>query len=348
MTAPRVLHLFLLLLLLLSSILPLFYHRLLDQKLVLGTPARRRNLTVLLWHWPFGRPYRLNGDRCLARYNISRCFLTHNRSAFPTADVVVFHHHELSHGRSVPPVHLPRPTSQHWVWLSLEPPTHNTNLSQLSGLFNWTMSYRRDADIVIPYGKTVPGASETNFQVTTNRSCLVSWVISRYETHQIRASVYQSLKRFIPIQVYGKWNKRPLSRKKLLPTIAKCLFYLSFENSEAKDYISEKLWRNAFQAGAVPVVLGPSRASYEALAPPHSFIHVSDFKSMEDLAAYLKELAADKMAYEEYFLWRRTHAIKTYTDWSERLCQICVQYPHLPATKVYQDLEHWVHHRDSD
>lgn len=343
----RAFRLFLGLLLLLTLVWPLFYHRLLEDKPVPQAPAGRRNLTVLLWRWPFGRSYRLNGDRCLGKYSIGGCFLTDRPSAFSVADVVVFHHQELSGGRSVLPLHLPRPAAQRWVWLSLEPPAHNANLSQLNGLFNWTMSYRRDADVFVPYGKTVRGGSEPRLRAAWNRSCLVSWVVSSYQPDQTRAGVYQRLKRLLPIRVFGRWNKKPLSNRELLPTIAQCLFYLSFENSEAKDYISEKLWRNAFQAGAVPVVLGPSRATYEALAPPRSFIHISDFQTTEDLATYLKELAADRKSYEEYFLWRRTHSIKTFSDWRERLCQICAQHPHLPPRKVYWDLERWVHGTDS-
>ncbi len=333
------------LLLLFSALSSLLYYSFLDQKLYLQTyhlDVPQRNISILLWHWPFGRSYRLDGNKCLDMYNISCCFLTDNISAFSTADVVVFHHHELNRGLSSLPLHLVRPASQHWVWLSMEPPVNNANLTRLNGLFNWTMSYRRDADISIPYGKTMLGGDELGFQFAPNHSCLVSWVVSRYRPHQARARVYQSLKKYIPIEVYGKWNKKPLSNKKLLPTIANCLFYLSFENSEVKDYISEKLWRNAFQAGAIPVVLGPSRATYEALAPPRSFIHVADFKTTADMAAYLKRVAADRQVYEEYFQWHRTHRIKTYTDWRERLCQICVKYPSLPANRVYQDLESWV------
>ncbi|XP_029296013.1 alpha-(1,3)-fucosyltransferase 7-like [Cottoperca gobio] len=336
---------FLLLLLLLIFLSSLLYYIFLDQTLYLQKyhPAvPQRNISILLWHWPFGHSYRLDGDKCLEMYNIRRCFLTDNISAFSTADVVVFHHQELRGGLSSLPLHLDRPASQHWVWLSMEPPVNNANLTPLTGLFNWTMSYRRDADISIPYGKTMLRGDELSFKAVPNRSCLVSWVVSRYQPHQARAGVYQSLKKYIPIEVYGKWNKKPLSNKKLLPTISKCIFYLSFENSEAKDYISEKLWRNAFQAGAIPVVLGPSRADYEALAPPGSFIHVADFKSTADLAAHLKHVAADRWAYEEYFQWHHTHRIKTYTDWRERLCQICVQFPSLPANRVYQDLESWV------
>lgn len=335
---------FLLLLLILSLLLSLFYYCLLDQRFYLQKyhlDVPQRNISILLWHWPFGRSYRLDGDKC-QMYNISRCFLTDNTSAFSTADVVVFHHQELSTGLSALPLHLDRPASQHWVWMSMEPPVNNANLTQLNGLFNWTMSYRRDADISIPYGKTILGSDDPGFQAAPNHSCLVSWVVSKYQAHQARAGVYKSLKKYIPIEVYGSWNKKPLSDRKLLPTIANCMFYLSFENSEAKDYISEKLWRNAFQAGAIPVVLGPSRATYEALAPPGSFIHVADFKSTADLAAYLKHVAADRQAYEAYFQWHSTHRIKTYTDWRERLCQICVQYPSLPASRIYQDLESWV------
>ncbi|XP_034547063.1 alpha-(1,3)-fucosyltransferase 7-like [Notolabrus celidotus] len=303
----------------------------------------QRNISILLWHWPFGRSFRLRGDKCQTKYNISGCLLSDNTSTFSTADVVVFHHHELSNGRSLLPLHHDRPASQRWVWLSLEPPVNTLNLSQLKGLFNWTMSYRRDADIPVPYGQTLLGGDGHVLKAAPNRSCLLSWVVSRYWPQQARAAVYQSLKKSVPIQVYGRWNRRPLSDRKLLPTISKCFFYLSFENSEATDYISEKLWRNAFQAGVVPVVLGPSRATYEALAPPRSFIHVSDFRSTAELAAYLKRVAADRRAYEEYFQWHRTHRIKTYTDWIERLCQICVQYPSLPPNRVYEDLEDWFH-----
>ncbi|XP_008275247.1 alpha-(1,3)-fucosyltransferase 7 isoform X2 [Stegastes partitus] len=249
---------------------------------------------------------------------------------------------ELSSGLSSLPLHLDRPASQHWVWLSMEPPVNNANLTQFNGLFNWTMSYRHDADIFVPYGKTMLEREDIGFQAAPNRSCLVSWVVSKYRPQQARAVVYQSLKKYIPIEVYGKWNKKLLPDNKLLPTIANCLFYLSFENSEAKDYITEKLWRNAFQAGAIPVVLGPRRATYEAVAPPHSFIHVSDFKHTADLAAYLKHVAADRQTYEVYFQWHHTHRIKIYTDWRERLCQICVKYPSLQINKVYQDLERWV------
>lgn len=326
----------------------LLYYCMLDepphhQKRQVDVPLR--NLSILLWHWPFGRSYSLVGDKCLELYNISRCLLTDNTSAYRKADVVVFHHQELRKSLSLLPDK--RPSSQHWVWMSMEPPAHHGNLTQLNGIFNWTMSYRLDADIHIPYGKTVAGGDARGAQPPPNSSCLVSWVVSNYQAAQARSIFYQRLKNYIPIKVYGRWNRKPLSKRMLLPTIGNCLFYLSFENSQAKDYISEKLWRNAYEGGVVPVVLGPDKETYESLAPPGSFIHVADFKSPADLAAHIKKVAADRREYEKYFQWRQTHRIKTYTDWRERLCQICIKYPSLAAHKVYHDLQGWTQDRQS-
>lgn len=332
--------LFSIVLLLFTFLPPVFYSQLPNLTLKRHDPLYR-NLTILLWHWPFGISYRLDGDVCFDRSNISGCFLTDRASAFSSADVVVFHHQELSNGISSLPVHLERPKGQRWVWFSMEPPVNNANLPRFNGYFNWTMTYRRDADIPIPYGKTLPGGDRLSFS-TTNRSCFAGWVVSNFKPRQRRAIIYQNLKKHIPIEVYGKWNHRPISDEMLVPTISNCLFYLAFENSKATDYISEKLWRNSFRSGAVPVVLGPSRATYEALAPPHSFVHVEDFMNTKDLAEYLKKLATDRKAYDVYLQWHETHRVQMVTDWRDRLCQICVKYATLQGSKVYKDLAEWV------
>lgn len=64
--------------------------------------------------------------------------------------------------------------------------------------------------------------------------------------------------------------------------------YLAFENSNCDEYITEKLWYNAYFKYAIPVVMGGSRRNYEELCPPESFIHVDDFDSPQSLADYLR------------------------------------------------------------
>lgn len=53
-------------------------------------------------------------------------------------------------------------------------------------------------------------------------------------------------------------------------------FYLAFENSLCRDYITEKFYL-ALLYNVVPVVYGG--ANYTNLAPKKSFIDIRDFKS---------------------------------------------------------------------
>ncbi|KAL2086833.1 hypothetical protein ACEWY4_017892 [Coilia grayii] len=135
---------------------------------------------------------------------------------------------------------------------------------------------------------------------------------------------------------------RRLPSQDLLPTISHCYFYLSFENSIFQDYITEKLWENAFSGGAVPVVLGPPRKNYEAMIPKDSFIHVDDFSSIEELGEFLKKLAGDKERYATYFNWKLNYTVMTSSNWLvEPPCQICTKLTTLQTPKVYRDLQAW-------
>lgn len=302
--------------------------------------GKKTNITILLWYWPFRIPYSLEGDVCLKDYNITGCHLVDNRTHYSTADIVAFHQHELKVGYQTLPLHLPRPVRQRWLWLSLEAPQNNGNLSQYNGIFNLTMSYHPGADITVPYGriKEKDRDTVTDDFVIPKKTHLVCWVVSNYKNHQERAKVYQQLRKIIPVQVYGNAIRKPVNQGALLPTISRCYFYLAFENSVSPHYITEKLWRNAFMAGTVPVVLGPPRSHYEAVAPPHSFIHVDDFDSIATLARFLRELVKDAKLYKSYFSWHVNYTVKLYTDWRERLCNVCQVYNKLPYYKIHHKL----------
>ncbi|RVE65653.1 hypothetical protein OJAV_G00118770 [Oryzias javanicus] len=301
------------------------------------------NLTILLWYWPFGQSSGVAGDVCWDLFHIPHCKLVDNRSYFSSANIVVFHNSELIWGRQRLPTDLPRPEGQRWAWMSLESPANNGNLRPFANIFNMTISYRRDADVTVPYGVLLPKEEETPLpeDITANKTSLVCWVVSNYMRNHKRSQVYKELSAVVPVQVYGRWANKPLASSDLLPTISRCYFYLAFENSVAKDYITEKLWKNSYEGGAVPVVLGPSIRDYKAVAPPHSFIHVNEFASVRELGEYLKELAKDKKRYAEYFKWKQQWKVKLYADWRERLCNVCSQNGSLLYRKTYSNLEAW-------
>ncbi|XP_055988662.1 alpha-(1,3)-fucosyltransferase 7 [Sorex fumeus] len=293
-------------------------------------------LTILVWHWPFGQqPPELPRNTCTA-FGVAHCLLSTDRSLLAHADAVVFHHRDLQ-ARGA---HLPlaaRPPGQPWVWASLESPSHTRGLGHLGGIFNWVLSYRRDADISVPYGCLEPRQGPV--PPLPPKSGLAAWVVSNFQEQHQRTRFFRQLQSHLRVDVFGQATQRPLCASCLLPTVARYLFYLAFENSQHRDYITEKFWRNALAAGAVPVALGPPRATYEAFVPPGAFVHVEDFTSAGELAAFLASM--NQSSYRRYFAWRDQFRVRLISDWRERFCAICTRYPHLPRGQVYQDLERW-------
>ena len=78
-------------------------------------------------------------------------------------------------------------------------------------------------------------------------------------------------------------------------------FYLALENSLCKDYVTEKFWK-VLPYNVIPVVL--SGANMSRFAPPHSYIAMTDFPSISQLAEYLLTVAADDSLFASYFWWR--------------------------------------------
>ncbi|XP_029414543.1 alpha-(1,3)-fucosyltransferase 4 [Nannospalax galili] len=223
-----------------------------------------------------------------------------------------------------------RPPGQRWVWMNFESPSHSPGLRGLAAdLFNWTLSYRADSDVFVPYGFLRPRGHPSDQPPglgppLARKRGLVAWVVSHWDERQARVRYYHQLSRHVPVDVFGRNGPgRPVPASGLLHTVARYKFYLAFENSQHVDYITEKLWRNAFLAGAVPVVLGPDRANYERFVPRGAFIHVDDFPSAAALAAYLRFLDRNVAVYRRYFHWRRSYAVHLTSFWDEPWCRAC-------------------------
>lgn len=83
-------------------------------------------------------------------------------------------------------------------------------------------------------------------------------------------------------------------------------FVIAIENSNCKDYVTEKLVK-AVESGSIPIVAGrEGRPDYRRFMPEHSYINIYDYKTMKELADDLKRIASDKTLYESY-LWYKKH-----------------------------------------
>ncbi|XP_076899629.1 alpha-(1,4)-fucosyltransferase-like [Bidens hawaiensis] len=86
-------------------------------------------------------------------------------------------------------------------------------------------------------------------------------------------------------------------------------FVLAIENTYIESYVTEKLFY-ALDSGAVPIYFGAPNVM--DFVPPHSIIDGTKFKSMEELADYVKAVANDPVAYAEYHAWRRCGVLGNY------------------------------------
>jgi hypothetical protein len=87
--------------------------------------------------------------------------------------------------------------------------------------------------------------------------------------------------------------------------ISRYLFYLAFENSHERGYVTEKVF-DALLAGVVPVYLGSALDCKPMLPHEKAAIFVDDFEGdVKKLADYLIYLQGNSTAYEEHRAWRR-------------------------------------------
>ena len=88
---------------------------------------------------------------------MNNCLLTYNSADLHEADAVIFHLHRTKSASTLPRRENFR---QRWVFLTDESPINtflyrNQSLADYDGLFNWSMTYRFDSDVPVPYGRTV-------------------------------------------------------------------------------------------------------------------------------------------------------------------------------------------------
>ncbi|CAG5121936.1 unnamed protein product, partial [Candidula unifasciata] len=233
---------------------------------------------------------------------VSHCELSDSRSELAEADVVLFQGTSVSYEKRSP--------HQKWLLYLLESPYHTPGLGPLADLVNWTATYRHDSTIVAPYEKFVPFNASIltkpqNRNYADGKTKKVAWFVSNCGARNGRRQYANELAKYIEIDIYGGCGKLKCPRFEA----NKCFemlnrdykFYLSFENSNCRDYITEKFFINGLKHDVIPIVMGAAPEDYERAAPPHSFIHVDDFESPKDLADYLHKLDKNDDLYNKYF-----------------------------------------------
>ncbi|XP_014681842.1 PREDICTED: glycoprotein 3-alpha-L-fucosyltransferase A-like [Priapulus caudatus] len=273
---------------------------------------------------------------------VDTCRVTDSRHDAGDPAAVLFRNHYSAHAMTA----FRRTPSQVWIWYQLECPYHSQWLGKMSGVFNWTATYRHDSDIVAPYERYQPYDARVltlplrrNF--AANKTKKVAWFVSNCGSRNNRLGYATELGQHIQVDIYGSCGPKKCARRKhgecvkMLNVDYK--FYLSFENSNCKDYITEKFFDTGLRNDIVPIVMGASKEDYTRAAPYYSFIHVDDFAGPAELAAYLRKLDANDTLYNEYFQWKGTGTFVNTYFW----CRMCAMLHYPTKTKWYEDINDW-------
>ena len=189
----------------------------------------------------------LHIDKC----QVKNCkFIDANKDNFNKSDVILW----LGIAKRRLPVKLDH---QLWGLFVLESPENSYGVHGLTDRINFTATYRRDSTIVSPYNKYVAFDNSTTSShaplkdYARGKSKMVAWFVSNCAAINGRLQYANALRKHVDVDIYGVCGKYKCPRNNQSHCFQKLKadykFYLSFENSNCKDYITEKFFGNALE-----------------------------------------------------------------------------------------------------
>ncbi|KAG0377141.1 Alpha-(1,3)-fucosyltransferase 11 [Mortierella sp. AD032] len=246
------------------------------------------------------------------------CKFTLDRSRYDDVKVIIIHASSFK-PKDVPNLDDIKSGSKALVLNTLEAPSAFQIKSQWTDIFTHRWSYSfGTADFVETYfragrgpgsfidtilAKPVHTIQEKN--TFRNELAPIAWIVSSCTSENGRRFYIKQLLKYINIDIYGHcmtnkdWpnhaDGKPFSDREI---VARYKFYLSIENSNCDDYVTEKIER-PYAVGVVPILDGPK--DYSRFLPTnHSSIRLDEFATPEQLAIRIHQLDQDDAAYSKY------------------------------------------------
>jgi hypothetical protein len=242
-----------------------------------------------------------------------------------------------------------RTPDQVWAVLSWEPMTFMWGKIK-PDTFNWTVLYRRESSIYNPFTtwyKMTPEELKTNTKTKNTENFLLqkskfaSTMVSNCFDQSKRYRIIRELQRYVEVDNFGKCSGNIICKAGIPTTecgkmyLKDYKFYLAFENSFCRDYVSEKFW-NALDRHQIPVIAAPKYTL--ELLPPNSYLNVFDFPSIEALANRMKEIANNATLYNSFFDWMQFYK----QDQESVYCKLCRELHANRPAQSYVDMEGWI------
>jgi alpha-1,3-fucosyltransferase len=274
---------------------------------------------------------------------------------------------------------------QRFVFFMLEPPPNGPQFTSATYDFFWnyTMTYRIDSDVPIPYGFIAPNVDpvkggdprgiripqttwpidydETdfiqnvlpnkgeNFRMLARRPKKVAWVVSRCISNSHREEFVKELQKYIEVDVFGKCGSLACDVEGARPNEETC-------NSQVmRNYKFYLAFENNFAQDYVTekffsrmndslVPIVLGQANYSRIAPPHSFINILDYDSPKALADVLHRLDKNATEYLSYLWWKdHYHVVGDRDVYRLSFCDLCAKLHEDDIPHTYADFGRWWH-----
>ncbi|XP_030565398.1 alpha-(1,3)-fucosyltransferase C-like [Drosophila novamexicana] len=194
---------------------------------------------------------------------------------------------------------------------------HNPLLEHGESVFNLTMTYRRDSDVVwwdyfLTAPREQPGSTVLEISFRKQRSELEATDLHlklRSKSPLVFYMMYEVNDYTLPESLYLQELRKHIE----LDAFIEChgaqdcgiyKFMLIFDPSACPDYVHPQLYI-ALSHFVVPVMIGGGNLS--SLLPAGSYISSADFSSPKKLAAYLEQLSNEPRQYEQFFKWHANY-----------------------------------------
>ena len=268
-------------------------------------------------------------NKLWGRCSYSNCQHTTNRSLIKESSAVVFC--TTMPGLSGDPPLQPsaRPRNQIWVLFGLESPViqklqYGSYTPTWHNSVNWSMSYRRDDDITMPYGyleARTESVKRNYSQIYKQKTDMAAWIVSRCASASRREEFVEKLRKHgLDVDIFGRCGT-PLKDDPHGLIVNKYKFYFSFENSLCSDYITEKFFKY-YNQDTILVVRGG--ADYENILPKGTYINTASFKNISDLVSHLEHIGSNETLYTD--LLRRKDQYKSIGNIKDThlpYCRLC-------------------------
>ncbi|CAF3019149.1 unnamed protein product [Rotaria socialis] len=284
---------------------------------------------------------------------IHKCQFTRDKSKLSQASTVAFHLYDTNRYELLDRREL-NIDNQSWVFVTGETPInfyyHNPSFLPyiLNQYFDRSISYKYDSPYLIyspivkfrilpnetlnlslPHTVEIDAEHQLNVKSLEPKKKSIVWIVSNCVTFSQREKYVEELKTFIQIDIYGRCGAPCATKnnRQCKMNLNEYYFYLAFENSRCKSYITEKFWNIMTDSNhrIVPIVMGAPEDDYKRMAPKQSYIHVDDYKTPQDLAQYLHHLIDNPKKYLQYLQWREYTKIELRYSlpWAHLLCPLC-------------------------